>query len=102
MIISCNYLDNDAQVQEKDMKEVLKKIKDYYLDSLVAEPDLQKRLTKVNAELQKRFTTGDSEEMNQSESKREKLACMQKRFTMADCRQDEQKQVEEERLTKAD
>lgn len=96
MIISCNYLDNDAQVQEKDMKEVLKKIKDYYLDSLVAEPDLQKRLTKVNAELQKRFTTGDSEEINQSESKREKLACM------ADCRQDEQKQVEEERLTKAD
>jgi hypothetical protein len=36
-------------VQEKELKEVLGKVKAYYLDSLTKETDLQKRLTKVSS-----------------------------------------------------
>jgi len=39
------------QVQEKDLKEMLGKVKDYYLGSLTKETDLQKRLTKVTQQL---------------------------------------------------
>ncbi len=38
---------NIRQVLERDLKDVVKKVKEHYLESLLKEPDLQKRLTKV-------------------------------------------------------